>query len=78
MSRDSSLGALPLLGQLGLDLMGELVQVLVHTLHAEPLGVEKTAVLREEKAESIFTSIFRLSTGYAYSHLFRDGKTIYL
>lgn len=39
-----------LLGQLGLDLMGELVQVLIHTLHAEPLGVEKTAVLTEKKA----------------------------
>lgn len=30
--------------------MGELVQVLIHTLHAEPLGVEKTAVLTEKKA----------------------------
>lgn len=44
MSRDDSLGALLLLGQLSLNLMGELVQVLVHTLHAEPLCVEKTAV----------------------------------
>lgn len=43
-SGHSSLGALPLLGQLSLNLMRELVQVLVHTLHAEPLGVEKTAV----------------------------------
>lgn len=44
MSRDGSLGALLLLGQLSLNLMGELVQVFVDTLHAEPLGVEKTAV----------------------------------
>lgn len=45
MSRDSSLGALLLLGQLGPDLLGKLVQVLLHTLHAESLGVEKAAVL---------------------------------
>lgn len=46
MSRDGSPGALLLLlGQLGLNLMWELVQVLVHTPHAEPLGVEDTAVL---------------------------------
>lgn len=44
MSGDGSLRALLLLGQLGLDLMRELLQVFVHTLHAEPLGVEKTAV----------------------------------
>lgn len=44
MSQDDGLGALLLLGQLGLDLLGELVQVLVHAPHAEPLGVEKAAV----------------------------------
>ncbi len=49
MSWDCTFGALLLLGQLGLDLTGELVEVLVHTLHAESLGVEKTAVLPKEK-----------------------------
>lgn len=49
MSRDGSLGTLLLLGQLGPDLLGELVQVLLHALHAEPLGVEKAAVLTGEK-----------------------------
>lgn len=44
-SRDGGLGALLLLGQLSLDLMGKLVQVLLHTLHAEPLGVIETAFL---------------------------------
>lgn len=44
-SRDSGLRALLLLGQLSLDLMGKLVQVLLHTLHAEPLGVKETAFL---------------------------------
>lgn len=58
MSRDGSLGALLLLGQLGLNLTGELVQVLAHTLHAKPLGVEKAAVLREEKAELSITALF--------------------
>lgn len=51
MSRDSGFGALLLLGELSLDLTGELVQVLVHTLHAEPLGVEETAFLTSENAE---------------------------
>lgn len=45
MSRRRRLGPLLLLfGQLGLNLWRELLQVLVHTLHAEPLGVEQTAV----------------------------------
>ena len=59
MSRDGSLGALLLLGQLGLNLMGELVQVLVHTLHAEPLGVEKTAVLRRRESRVHFHIYFQ-------------------
>lgn len=45
MSRDSGLGALVLLGQLSLDLMRELVQVLLHTFYAKSLGVKKTAAL---------------------------------
>lgn len=43
LSWDGSFGALLLPGQLGLNLVGELVQVFFHTLHAEPLRVEEAA-----------------------------------
>ncbi len=67
-SRHGGLGALLLLGQLGPNLMGELVQVLVHALHAEPLGVEETAVLTER--ESPESAPFHTRTGCAQPHLF--------
>lgn len=56
MSRDGGFNALLLLGELSLDLRRELVQVLVHTLHAEPLGVEETAFLTSEKEEVSISS----------------------
>lgn len=47
-----------LLRQLCLNLMGELVQVFVHALHAEPLRVEQTTVLAGERKMLCFQSSF--------------------
>lgn len=50
-----------LLSQLCPNLMGELVQVFVHALHAEPLRVEQTTVLAgERKRLCIQSSFFNL------------------
>lgn len=69
MSRDGCLGALLLLGQLGPDLMGELVQVLLHTLHAEPLGVEKAAVLTGGGERKKRSCIKTLCFTFIYMHV---------
>lgn len=54
-SRDGRLRArLLLLGQLGLNLTGELVQVLVHAQQAEPPGVEQAAVLSSRQETRSF------------------------
>lgn len=48
-----------LLRQLCLNLMGELAHMFLHTLHAEPLRVEKTAFLAGEK-KNLATLHFRV------------------
>lgn len=53
-----------LLDQLDLNLMGELVQVFIHTLQAEPLGVKKTTVLTERESKSGLLNTHFHTTSY--------------
>lgn len=67
VSWDCCLGALLLLDQLELNLMGELVQVFIHTLQAEPLGVKNTAVLTERESKSgLLSTHFHTSACFLY------------
>lgn len=55
-SRDSRLGRRLLLRQLGPNLRGELVEVSVDTTHAEPRGVEETAVRSDASRDATQTA----------------------